>query len=587
MDLTAEDHQAFQNDVQKDIFASLFAQSSMEQRSPISSDSNQTNMNRQPQIPPVGAMQQQSSVPMHSFQGSEVPMNGSNVNGMQSVQSMSQQLLVNAISTTRGLDNIFQGMQPPVTNAYNPQVLLEQQLKLSQLQQLQQLQNQIFQQQMALLSGQALSTPMASDPPIDGLRETSQFEGLPTPGPSAELRAQQSDHFVSPMILGDYNEVSLPRSYHDSPLVAHPPEMPSQAPRGSTSAPAHIAFSMASDLDFDVSPLTSPWLGASHHRAVPNVSSRKRRTSIANDVDDVAMGKPSRKKMPPAVKRAAANQSEATNDTPSPVDLSMPPPALPPSSSSGPSPNLTPITPASLMNLPRYQVLPPPPATIRSNSTSPTKEPSPPDDSTLPSAVPTSTSSRSTRNSRKKASSQSSTSLKAILPAGGPSTSTIQLQGPQPVVRKSSHKDAEQKRRDSMKSTFDDLRGLLPPIPLPGDAGEARPPMPPGALPPRGPPKAGGEGPNKGVSKLQLLMCGNEYIRLLQERIRRRDDEIALLRKEIRRLRDFPGVDPSPGDTIDLEKDMDVAEQSATFGYGLGRALLPEGEDEGDEDGDE
>jgi len=136
-----------------------------------------------------------------------------------------------------------------------------------------------------------------------------------------------------------------------------------------------------------------------------------------------------------------------------------------------------------------------------------------------------------------------------------------------PQVRKTSHKAAEQKRRDSLKTTFDELRGLLPPIPLPsashagegedgGSAGSgssfgssagtsagnsvfgnAVKPLLPGALPPRGPPKAGGEGPNKGVSKLQLLICGNEYIKTLKGRVERRDDEIVRLRQEVRKLR--------------------------------------------------
>lgn len=146
-----------------------------------------------------------------------------------------------------------------------------------------------------------------------------------------------------------------------------------------------------------------------------------------------------------------------------------------------------------------------------------------------------------------------------------------------PQVRKTSHKAAEQKRRDSLKTTFDELRGLLPPIPLPSsghsNAGEGEDtgaggsggagssgssagiifgntvkPLLPGALPPRGPPKAGGEGPNKGVSKLQLLICGNEYIKTLQGRVERRDDEIDRLREQVRKLRQLLGVVSSQGE---------------------------------------
>ncbi|ESK84437.1 hypothetical protein Moror_6216 [Moniliophthora roreri MCA 2997] len=204
-----------------------------------------------------------------------------------------------------------------------------------------------------------------------------------------------------------------------------------------------------------------------------------------------------------------------------------------------------------------------------------------------------------------------SPSLKAILPASDspvitPTTSSSPAVGATafamnaaPAVRKTSHKAAEQKRRDSLKTTFDDLRGLLPPIPLPSDdkfnaddtvvgggfvagvVAAARASMLPGALPPRGPPKAGGEGPNKGVSKLQLLICGNEYIRVLKGRVERRDEEIERLRKEVRKLRlrmdiselgksntrQLYGMDmmEMSGDQeeeepVDLEKDLDAVE---------------------------
>jgi len=62
-------------------------------------------------------------------------------------------------------------------------------------------------------------------------------------------------------------------------------------------------------------------------------------------------------------------------------------------------------------------------------------------------------------------------------------------------------------------------------------------PLLPGGLPPRGPPKAGVDGPNKNVSKLQVLLCGNEYIKMLKARMERRDEEIGRLRREIKKLR--------------------------------------------------
>ncbi|EJU02440.1 hypothetical protein DACRYDRAFT_22075, partial [Dacryopinax primogenitus] len=91
-------------------------------------------------------------------------------------------------------------------------------------------------------------------------------------------------------------------------------------------------------------------------------------------------------------------------------------------------------------------------------------------------------------------------------------------------VRKTSHKAAEQKRRDSLKAGFDDLRLLLPPITIdPEEGGEHIP----GTAPPRGParnvPPGGEDHPNRGVSKLALLRHSNEYIVKLSKRIERRD----------------------------------------------------------------
>ena len=133
---------------------------------------------------------------------------------------------------------------------------------------------------------------------------------------------------------------------------------------------------------------------------------------------------------------------------------------------------------------------------------------------------------------------------------------------PSPVLRKTSHKAAEQKRRDSLKTTFDDLRTLLPPIPLPSEEGYPDEPILPGAMPPRGPPRGNSDGPNRGISKLQLLRCGNDYISLLKEKVSKRDDEISLLRSEVRRLRSFISEDiwQEGGVSIDLDRDVDFGE---------------------------
>lgn len=162
------------------------------------------------------------------------------------------------------------------------------------------------------------------------------------------------------------------------------------------------------------------------------------------------------------------------------------------------------------------------------------------------------------------------------------------MQGQQPPlqVRKTSHKAAEQKRRDSLKTSFDDLRILLPPIPLPSEEGFPDEPILPGAMPPRGPPKGNIDGPNRGVSKLQLLRCGNDYIRRLKGRVERRDVEIDLLRQEISRLRltvsTHPELDEDE-ERADLDKDLDACE--AMLGP-LGRSSAGGADmDDGDDDG--
>jgi hypothetical protein len=152
---------------------------------------------------------------------------------------------------------------------------------------------------------------------------------------------------------------------------------------------------------------------------------------------------------------------------------------------------------------------------------------------------------------------------------------------PQPpvVVKKTSHKDAEQKRRDSLKTSFDDLRFLLPPIPLPSDEGSVEPLLP-GAMPPRGPPRPGG-GPNTSVSKLQLLRYGNDYIRVLKGRVERRDVEIEKLRTEVRRLSLLVPEGIDGGCDLDLDWDLDAHEKEGSIMSGSVSDIL-EG-DEGNE----
>lgn len=105
-------------------------------------------------------------------------------------------------------------------------------------------------------------------------------------------------------------------------------------------------------------------------------------------------------------------------------------------------------------------------------------------------------------------------------------------------VRRTSHKAAEQKRRDSLKARFEDLRVLLPPIAMSAD--ERRP----------GEGNVGGQrngtldpnNPNKGVSKVALLRRSNEYIGMLLERVERRDLAIKHMREKVRKMRSELGL---------------------------------------------
>lgn len=551
-----------------------------------------------------------------------------------------------AVIPSQSMDHV--GNQP-----FNTQ-LLEQQFKLTQLQQLQQLQNQIFQQQLAIISGQNAQMMQDGQDAGPAPERQAQYHGLPTPGPSSELRAQQSPmEFVSPMVLSGYMDAPpTPSSFQDMvpPLPHTMNHYPHHPPRGSMSAPANVAFHQTSDLDFDVSPLTSPWLGPgssgqqhgapNHGHAIGRLQhqpSLKRRPSPGNEEGNDS---PARKKAPgarPVMTRRMSAQprgSRSTNstpllhpsagtqpdDSPSPVDLSMPPPAPPPPNEVDNAPeHLMPVTPSIMMNMPRFAFAP----STSSNSTSGTVTPSNTISQDLAAANQNKASgvkrrgstasakqgveapqkiTKSRSSTRKSASGSMSPTalvspgLKAILPAGGSQSATAASQLP-----RKSHKAAEQKRRDSMKTTIDELRGLLPAIPLPSAIGEQGEAILPGALPPRGPPKAGGEGPNKGVSKLQLLMCSNEYIRRLNGRIARRDEEIDRLRAELRRLRFTSG--PAGGGMalgdrglfggqdvgkeagvpeLELDRDLDVGEEAMTYGYGQ-RSLMDEDEEDGED----
>lgn len=239
-------------------------------------------------------------------------------------------------------------------------------------------------------------------------------------------------------------------------MVNHPNHQYSLS-RGSNSAPEHIAFRInpshpsIPSPEFDLSPLTSPWLGA-HHPSTQQ-SSNKRHASSSGDEGST---QPSRKRQSPAIRptnppqaKKAFRASKSTNstpllrstrsrkgsiagdvaigeivgDTPSPVDLSMPPPAPPSNQGSSASstvsdqppspdfiPHLIPVTPASIMNLGRLGI---------NSSLTPTRQMLPPEPKPKGATKPKATAEPPTRSksTRKNTTgSLASPGLKAILP---------------------------------------------------------------------------------------------------------------------------------------------------------------------------
>ncbi|KAI6029567.1 hypothetical protein BKA83DRAFT_4047572 [Pisolithus microcarpus] len=536
-----------QENSQKDLLASLFPELNGDSHRPAL-DAHLSNGLIQGQRTPN--LQVSSSVPFNP------PMDLLAMSNLMSVHSM---------------DPNHQNL--PSTSTFTPQLLLEQQYKLTQLHQLQQLQsqiqNQIFQQQLRPLPDSdflnRLNTSYTNSQ--QDMYDSQTLDNMPLPSPQEPVG---TSHYMR-----------------------HP---------GSASAPANIVFRTSppfplpspSDLDIDQPVRPTAKRAASPSAEDYAQTSRKRLTPASTATKKAARNAKSATSTPLLRSvRGRRNSTIAENDSPSPVDLSMPPPAPPGTNSSPPLPTpvgsstvpsqedtrITPVTPASIMNLGRLGIsssLAPASQASRSVRSDKGKElakPKPPVETT------------SAKGSRRATLPLISPGPKPILPAGSPATVSLGSSTvPQPVPQtRKSHKDAEQKRRDSLKTAYDDLRTLLPPIPLPSDENFPDEPILPGALPPRGPPKAGGDGPNKGVSKLQLLRCGNDYIRRLKDRVDRRDKEIANLRKEVLRLRIYAGDDAlDGGESIDLDKDLDAVEAG---NKPLGQSFSL-GEDDGD-DGDE
>jgi hypothetical protein len=112
--------------------------------------------------------------------------------------------------------------------------------------------------------------------------------------------------------------------------------------------------------------------------------------------------------------------------------------------------------------------------------------------------------------------------------------------------RRTSHKAAEQKRRDSLKYCFDELRGMLPAITLDEDAPGGSSLGPDGfmedqeeeefAIEEVGDEESARHA-NRAISKVALLRHSNEYLIRLKHRLARRDRDLDFCRKQVMELR--------------------------------------------------
>ena len=66
------------------------------------------------------------------------------------------------------------------------------------------------------------------------------------------------------------------------------------------------------------------------------------------------------------------------------------------------------------------------------------------------------------------------------------------------------------------------------------------------------------------MSKLQLLRCGNQFIRVLNGRVSRRDEYIEKLKAEVRTLRGMVSEELLEGmEKLDLDAELDAEEANA------------------------
>lgn len=145
--------------------------------------------------------------------------------------------------------------------------------------------------------------------------------------------------------------------------------------------------------------------------------------------------------------------------------------------------------------------------------------------------------------------------------------------------RRTSHKAAEQKRRDSLKFCFDELRGMLPAITLDDDVPGGSMLGPDGLIEDQDQEGFSIEEvgdlesariANRAISKVALLRHSNEYLVRLKHRMGRRDRDLALCRREIMDLRARLGL-PVPPELPALT--ASIAGAAAMMGHNMSGIL--------------
>ncbi|BEJ16272.1 hypothetical protein CspHIS471_0508770 [Cutaneotrichosporon sp. HIS471] len=386
-----------------------------------------------------------------------------------------------------------------------------------------------------------------------------------TSGPSADASANAS--------------ISASGGYHSSPVIVPSHSSPAV---GSSGAGPHRSMPAKSR--------PSPMMKPTNHRSHVRGASSGPTSPMPFKMTGSGSGF-----LPPAaidnrgVQPQMLGGTSSQTSTPSPVDLAqiMPPPPVP---SQG-RPKI-PMTPASLMNLskegsesPEQPVAstsaPPPPRAAAKKATS-ALVPLPPK-----------------RGSRLVPAGGSAAAKRALAirpPGVGVRAATkgaaAAAGANEPETRRTSHKAAEQKRRDSLKAGFDELRLLLPAINTEALDPESGEPIP-GSSAPRLLPKSSlvpDDNPNRGVSKVALLKFSNEYIVRLHDKVNKRDEYIDKLRAEVTRLRldeaeevrgdedeDLLEMDMLEGEEDDLgdeDEEMDI-DLSAMMKKGKGMTKSP------------